>query len=274
MTNYLCITCGIQHKDSAALPEHCLICEDERQYVGHQGQRWTTIPEMQIKYHNRIEEVDVNLTGIGTVPAFGIGQRALLVQTPNGNVLWDCISLLDDATLEAVRARGGISAIAVSHPHLAGSSVEWSRAFDNAPIYWHADNRHWVMRPDAGYVFWEGERQVLMDGITLIRCGGHFEGSSVLHWSQGAEGRGALLTGDTMQVASDRRYVSFMYSYPNMIPLNQGAIERIVKAVEPFEFERIYGGWWDYLVCNAKAAVQRSAERYIRAISAESKECL
>jgi len=101
----------------------------------------------------------------------------------------------------------------------------------------------------------------------LIRCGGHFEGSDVLHWAGGADGRGAILTGDTMQVAQDRRYVSFMYSYPNMIPLNKRAIERIVNAVEPFDFELLYGGWRDYLVTDAKSAVKRSAERYIRMIS-------
>ena len=72
-----------------------------------------------------------------------------------------------------------------------------------------------------------------------------------------------------MHVVQDRRYVSFMYSYPNIIPLNKRAVERIVKTVEPFEFDRIYGGWWDYLIASdAKAAVKRSAERYIKAISA------
>jgi hypothetical protein len=263
MTNYICATCGVQHAASDSEPAHCPICEDERQYIGAKGQRWTTIPELQKEHLNRIEEVAPNLTGIGTVPAFAIGQRALLVRTPNGNVLWDCISLLDDATLEAVRALGGISAIAVSHPHTVGSLVEWSHAFDNAPIYWHADNRQWVMRPDPAFVFWDGETQSLMDGLTLIRCAGHFEGSAVLHWAQG----GALLTGDTMQVAQDRRFVSFMYSYPNMIPLNKRAVERIVQAVEPFEFDRIYGGWWDYHVVDAKSALKRSAERYIKAIT-------
>src|SRR6185503_12581426 len=267
MANYICMTCGVQYGETDAPPEHCLICEDERQYIGIKGQRWTTIPEMQEEYHNRVEDIDTNITGIGTVPGFAMGRRALLVRTPNGNVLWDCVSLLDDATLEAVRALGGITAIAVSHPHTVGSLVEWSHAFGNAPIYWHADNRQWVMRPDSAFVFWEGETHSLVDGLTLIRCGGHFEGSDVLHWSHGADGRGALLTGDTMQVAQDRRYVSFMYSYPNMIPLNQRAIERIVNAVEPFEFDRIYGGWWDYHVLDAKSAVKRSAERYIKAIS-------
>lgn len=267
MTNYICMTCGVQYNETSTPPEHCLICEDERQYIGHKGQQWITLPEMQKSYHNRIEEVDTNIIGIGTEPGFGIGPRALLVQTPNGNVLWDCVSLLDDATIETIRARGGIMAIAVSHPHLVGSLVDWSRAFDNAPIYWHADNREWVMRPDPAYTFWAGETHSLFDGLTLIRCGGHFPGSDVLHWSHGAEGRGALLTGDTMQVAQDRRFVSFMYSYPNMIPLNARAVERIVQAVEPFDFDRIYGGWWNLVVAtDAKAAVKRSAERYIKAI--------
>ena len=89
----------------------------------------------------------------------------------------------------------------------------------------------------------------------------------MLHWSQGAEGRGALLAGDTIQVAQDRRFVSFMYSYPNMIPLNARAVEHIVEMVEPLSFDRIYGGWWDSIVStDAKAAVKRSAERYLKAI--------
>lgn len=88
-----------------------------------------------------------------------------------------------------------------------------------------------------------------------------------MHWPQGADGRGALLTGDTLQLAQDRRYVSFMYSYPNMIPLNARAVEHIVQAVEPFEFDRIYGGWWDSIMpTDARSAVKRSAERYIKAI--------
>lgn len=269
MENFICMTCGIQYGETGAPPEHCLICEDERQYIGIKGQRWTTLSEMKKSYKNRIEEIDANITGIGTTPGFAIGQRALLIQTPKGNVLWDCISLIDDATVEAVRLLGGISAIAVSHPHTVGSLVEWSHAFDNAPIYWHADNREWVMRPDPAYVFWEGDTHPLLDGLTLVRCGGHFPGSDVLHWAQGADGRGALLTGDTMQVAQDRRYVSFMYSYPNMIPLNARAIQHIVDMVEPFAYDRIYGGWWDLIVQNdAKSTVKRSAERYIKAISA------
>ena len=267
MENFICMTCGVQHGELEAQPEHCPICEDERQYIGKDGQRWITISEMQKSYQNRIEDIDPNITGIGTTPSFAIGQRGLLVQTPEGNVLWDCISLLDETTVEAIRARGGISAIAVSHPHTVGSLVEFSQAFGNVPIYWHADNREWVMRPDPAFMFWKGETCELWDGLTLVRCGGHFPGSDVLHWADGADGKGALLTGDTIYVAQDRRFVSFMYSYPNLIPLNANTVEHIVQSVEPYDFDRIYGGWWDSIVkSNAKAAVKRSAERYLRAM--------
>ena len=55
-----------------------------------------------------------------------------------------------------------------------------------------------------------------------------------------------------------------MYSYPNYIPLP--AIDRIVKAVEPFSFDRIYGAFWGMVIWqDGKAVVQRSAERYLRA---------
>jgi glyoxylase-like metal-dependent hydrolase (beta-lactamase superfamily II) len=141
--------------------------------------------------------------------------------------------------------------------------VEWSRAFE-APIFLHADNRPWVMRPDDAIRFWESETKELLPGVTIVRCGGHFPGSSALHWAGGAGGRGALFTGDTIMVVSDRRYVSFMYSYPNLIPTNATAVRRIVGAVEPFAFERLYSSWPGKLIAeDAKAAVRRSAERYI-----------
>ncbi|MCA9920762.1 MAG: hypothetical protein KC421_00245, partial [Anaerolineales bacterium] len=146
--------------------------------------------------------------------------------------------------------------------------IEWSRAFD-APIYLHAADRQWVMRPDAAIEFWEGEMKPLWADLTLIRGGGHFEGGTVLHWPAGAGGKGVLLTGDILQVVSDRRYVSFMYSYPNLIPLPAREVRRIVAAVEPYAYDRIYSAWWDRVVKDgAKTAVSRSADRYIRALQA------
>ena len=264
--NFICKTCGTQFAGGVSPPEHCPICEDERQYVGLNGQEWTALETLRKTYHAEIRTLEPNLTGIGVSPAFSIGQRALLVQTPRGNLLWDCISLIDGAVRTLVNALGGVAAIAISHPHYYSSMVEWAHAFD-APVYLHAADREWVMRPDPSIVFWEGETQSLLDGLTLIRCGGHFPGGTVLHWPEGAQGRGALLSGDIVNVAADRRHVSFMYSFPNQIPLPADAVRRIAAAVEPYPFDRIYGAWWDKVIDQGgKAAVHRSVDRYIAAI--------
>jgi len=242
------------------------------QYVGWGGQRWTTLEDLRTDHTNQIRVEEPNLTGIGTTPKFSIGQRALLIQSPCGNVLWDCISLIDESTVEAVRSIGGLAAIAISHPHYYSAMVEWSRVF-GVPIHLHVADRRWVMRSDPAIEFWEGETRALHDGLTLIRCGGHFEGGTVLHWPAGAEGKGVLLAGDILQVCMDRRHVSFVYSYPNYIPLPAEAVRRAVAAVEPFKFERIYGFMFDMAIKeDAKLAVARSADRYLRAIGAEGIE--
>ena len=246
-------------------PAHCAICEDERQYVGWDGQRWTTLDDLRKTHRADIREEEADLTGLGCDPSFAIGQRALLVETPGGNVLWDCISLLDDQLVEAVRSRGGLSAIAISHPHYYSSLVEWSRAFD-APVYLHAADREWVQRPDPAIVFWEGDCHELEPGIVLLRLGGHYPGGTVLHWAAGQGGRGVLLSGDIVQVVSDRRWVSFMYSYPNLIPLPAATVTGMVAALGPYPFARLYGAWYGRVVDDAKAAVERSAARYVSAL--------
>jgi hypothetical protein len=138
--HFICKTCGTQFPLSEQPPVSCPICLDERQYVGFNGQEWTTPAALQQTHTNEIHPLEPGLTGIGSKPAFAIAQRALLVQSPSGNLLWDCISLIDDATIEAVRELGGLSAIAISHPHYYSSMIDWSRAFD-APVYLHADDR-------------------------------------------------------------------------------------------------------------------------------------
>jgi hypothetical protein len=95
MPHYICQTCGTQFAESAAPPAYCPICEDERQYIGLNGQQWTTQDALARTHHNEVRRLETQLVGIGTQPDFAIGQRALLVQNAEGNVLWDCISLLD-----------------------------------------------------------------------------------------------------------------------------------------------------------------------------------
>jgi len=267
MERYVCTTCGTQYPDSAEPPRRCTICEDERQYVGWNGQAWTMLAELQRSHRNLIKPQGHRITGIGTQPRFGIGQRALLMQTSAGNMLWDCISLIDDATAAEVTNLGGLSAIAISHPHFYSCMVEWSRRFGGIPIYLHAADQQWVMRRAPEIVFWDGETHRIFGNLTLIRGGGHFEGGTMLHWADGEDGAGSLLTGDIIQVVQDRRYVSFMRSFPNHIPLPASAVRHVVASVEPFAFTRLYGAWWDAIVQgNGKTSVERSAERYLRAI--------
>lgn len=267
MDNYICRTCGIQYAASAYPPLKCIICEDERKFVGWAGYRWTTLNEMKNEgYRNEIRTLEPGITSVSIEPTFAIGQRAILVQTPKGNVLWDAISYIDEKTIDKINTLGGIHAISASHPHFYGSMVEWSHAFGRAPIYIPYADKDWVVRPDPVIEFYKDTKKVFPD-VTIIQCGGHFDGSAVLYWACGAEGKGVLFVGDTITVAQDRKHVSFMYSYPNYIPLPPYTVERIVEAVKPYKFDRIYGAWLEKDITEGgKSAIERSAERYIRQI--------
>jgi hypothetical protein len=267
MEHWMCQTCGVQFAASEQPPTSCPICSDERQYIGPNGQQWTTLAQMrQQSYQSKYVEHEPGLIGVGATPSFAIGQRALLLRHPEGNVLWDCLSYFDDTTVAEIERLGGASAMAISHPHYYSTMVEWADRFD-MPIYLHEADRQWVMRPDDRITFWSGETRQLKGGVTLIRLGGHFAGGTVLHWAQGVEGRGALLSGDIIQVVPDHRWVSFMYSYPNLIPLSASEVARIRDTISPWRFERIYGAWFDRITPeDGHAAVIRSADRYIRAL--------
>jgi glyoxylase-like metal-dependent hydrolase (beta-lactamase superfamily II) len=264
MTRWICVTCGIQFADSEAPPAECPICTDARQYVPEDGQRWTTLEELRAERRNEIRDEE-ELTGVGVDPWFAIGQRALLVD----GVMWDCIHLVDDAGAEEVERRGGLAGIAISHPHYYTGMVEWAQRFD-CPVYIHKADERWIMRPDPAIELWEGETKEIGEGLTLVRCGGHFAGGTVLHWAGGAGGRGVLLSGDIVQVIPDRSHVSFMYSYPNLIPLPASSVEAIARVLEPYGFEVLYGAWWGRVVRgDAKGIVNRSAERYVRALAGD-----
>ncbi len=261
---WICATCGAHYPAAEEPPERCRICEDARQYIGHNGQRWTTPAELRERHRNTVTEIEPGLTGIVTEPGFAIGQQVHLIQTPAGNLLWSSIAHIDDATVAEVERRGGVVGITVSHPHFFTGMAAWSDAFGSVPIHVHADDQAWVTHPSDAIRPWSGETLEVLPDLTLIRCGGHFPGSCVLHWAEGAGGAGALFTGDTIMVVSDRRWVSFMWSYPNLIPLPAADVRRIAAAVAPYPFDRLYGSWSGSVVSSdANAAVQRSAERYI-----------
>jgi hypothetical protein len=260
---YICETCGTQYPPSDTPPAACPICLDERQYVGQAGQRWTTPDALRAGHRNQIRAEEPGLTGIVTEPKFGIGERALLVD----GLLWDCVSLLDDAAEAAVEAAGGLRAIAISHPHYYSAMTDWAERFD-VPILLHADDAEHVMRPGPHVEHWSGERHPLWNGLELIRLGGHYAGGTVCRWPDGAEGRGALFSGDIIQVVADRSWASFMWSFPNFIPLPAREVTRIRGIVETLEFDRLYGAFdWAVMDPDARAKVLRSADRYVAALS-------
>jgi hypothetical protein len=262
MPAWICVTCGVQHADTAHPPAECAICEDERQYVGPDGQRWTTTEELAADHTVVLREEEPDLIGVGIQPSFAIGQRALLVRTPSGNVLWDCTSLLDDAAQTGIAALGGIDAICMSHPHFYAADVEYADAFDARILIPTADAA-WIRRPSPRIELFDEEIEPV-PGLTLARIGGHFDGAAVLYWPAGSDGHGALLTGDTVQVVADHGWASFMWSYPNLIPLDEFTVQEIARRISRYKFDRVYGGWWGRVIVRDGAeAIRRSADRYI-----------
>ncbi|MDP4022695.1 MBL fold metallo-hydrolase [Methylobacterium sp. NEAU 140] len=268
MPTFLCTACGTSYPEAAEPPGRCPICADERQYVPVERQRWTTPAALALGHTNAWRQREPDLFEIQTQPAFGIGQRAFLIRTPTGNLLWDCVALCDAATRALVEALGGITGIAISHPHYYTTMQDWAAALD-APVYLHARDRAWVMRPDDRLAFWEEDVRPLGPGLMLHRLGGHFPGSTVLHWAAGAAGAGALMVGDTLQVGADRKSVSFQWSYPNALPLSGASVARIAARLDGLRFARIYGAFGLHIREGADAVVRASAARYRALLDAE-----
>ena len=260
MPKYICQACGVQHSEAASPPERCIICEDPRQFVPEAGQRWTTLEQVQSGHANLFRAVAEGATAISTVPNFAIGQRAFFIETPAGNVLWDCITLLDAPTKAWIRERGGLKAIALSHPHYYGTMASWADAF-GCPVLVHENDRDWIVEPAARIEIWRGEQRDLLPGLTLHCLGGHFPGSCVLHWGD----RRMLLPGDTFLVTRDRRHVSLMWSYPNYVPLPAEDVQRIAQGLSRMDFDSIHSAFWGRgdIYTGAKDAIDRSVARHL-----------
>jgi len=267
MQSYFCATCGTGFPPSANPPAHCPICEDERQYLPPGGQKWTTQAELWKNHQSDLRDLEPGLLGVGATPGIAIGQRALVVAQPGGGVMWDCTPLVTDVAVKRIKDLGGLRAIAISHPHFFTAMNEWSEALGGVPIVLHQDLQRHVVHEGPRVTYWSGESHSLGQGIALVRGGGHFTGSTWMHWAGGAGGKGAIFTADTIMVTPDTRWVSFMYSYPNLIPLPPREVRRIVATTEPYAFDRIYSAWWDrVLVTDAKARLAASADRYVAAV--------
>jgi hypothetical protein len=274
MAAWICARCAMQYSDTATPPESCPICQDEREAVAEGGQRWTTPAALAADHTTQMREEEPGLFGVGVTPSFAIGQRALLVCTPHGNVLWDCVPLVDRAARRMIEGLGGVTAICPSHPHFYAAFVDIADTFDARILLPRVDAR-WIQRRSPRITLYDDGIEPV-PGVRVARVGGHFDGAAVLHWAAGSGGGGVLLTGDTIMVAEDRDWVSFLWSYPNLVPLDGDTVEEIARRVGRFRFDRLYGGWWGHVVgggeVDAAEAVQRSARRYVGRLRGETSD--
>ncbi|WP_223690617.1 hydrolase [Leifsonia poae] len=260
MVDWLCAACAVEYPAADEHPEVCPICEDERQYVPHDGQRWTSLQALaEAGERVAVSELEPELFALRSEPRVGIGQQSLLLRTPAGNLLWDPTGFVDEVAVAAVRELGGVAVIATSHPHMFGAQTSWSRLLGGPPVLVAEADRSWVQRDDPSVATWSGERQIL-PGVTLRTVGGHFPGSAIVHWERDG---GVVLAGDTVFPGPSGEWVTFMRSYPNDIPLSGAVVRRVADRLCERPFERLYGNLGNTVLGDARGAVLRSAERYI-----------
>lgn len=257
----VCATCGTQHPEAERMTD-CPVCRDERQYVGWEGQRWTTAVEIAATHEIRFTDCAGVMT-LSLEPGFAIGQRALLIPQQGGLVMWECLPTVTDAALARIAGLGGVQAIAISHPHFYSAMYAWATALGGVPIYLHEADQDWLAFDSPSVRLWDGDRFALSDSLELVHLPGHFDGSAGLWWKDGPRPGGSLFPGDALQVAMDRRFVSFMRSYPNLIPLGPKALARLEAHVEPLRFADLYGSFAGReIIGDAKARVEASFARY------------
>ena len=271
-----CATCGVERAEP--LPDVCPICDDERQYVPAGGQRWTT-PEESAARGARIDftERETDVIGLEQRRCPGIGQRPSLIRTEHGNVLVEVPNFISDEAVSAVRGWGGLSAIIASHPHMYGVQSLWSAAFDDCPVFISAPDEQWLGLRPRNTAVWggghaadpgDGGQIELVPGVRASQPGGHFPGSAVVHWTA-PDGHGVLFSGDTIGTVASRRWVTFMRSFPNWMPLSAAVVHRIADHVSRYDFDRLYSNFGGCVPRDARGAVQRSAERYAAWVDGE-----
>ncbi|KAJ4259897.1 hypothetical protein NW757_001846 [Fusarium falciforme] len=254
----VCVTCGTQFPTAdRSKVKTCHICDDPRQFVPPSGQSFSTLEELGKTHRNEFTPcpADPRLTFISSTPKLAIGQRAILIQTPEGNILWDCISLLDEETISKIQALGGLRAMVISHPHFYSTHVQWARAF-KCPVYLSAEDARWATMASAHQIPLASTETEVVSGVKAIKLGGHFPGSMVLLFdgrlliadtlmttAAGVGGWEVDATGTSRSKPPGLNSFSFLYSIPNFIPLNLDEMSRMWGILKRYDFRATYGGF-------------------------------
>jgi glyoxylase-like metal-dependent hydrolase (beta-lactamase superfamily II) len=234
----ICSTCGTYYPLNE-VPALCIICSEERQYIPVTGQSWTMPEDLHLLHKVQIHQLHERLFELEINPVFAIGQRALFVLSEQGNVLWDCIPLLDAPTIEFIQSKGGLNAICFSHPHYYSNMIDWAETFD-CPVFIHQNDEAHVQVKYKRIRLWSGEEIELWNGMKIMLIGGHFAGSSILYVPFLSK-EGTILCGDTLFLSPNKKHFSVMYSYPNRMPLPLNEMSRIKKRFDVISFDSFYG---------------------------------
>ncbi|KAL8647649.1 MAG: hypothetical protein Q9210_005433 [Variospora velana] len=284
------------------------------------GQQWTSLTSLGEKHSNKWEQSPFNpkIWSIWTEPKvrwsrvridrfgersvnglgqFAIGQRAMLLRTPKGNVLWDLVSFIDKPLLNFVctfsshdssydtnlmpftkiEGLGGLKAIVISHPHFYTTYIEWADHF-GCSVYMAADDQEWICRKPTDpktIKLIEGASETILQDVTVIKAGGHFPGSLVLHWDD------QLFIADTIMTVPSahsphprppgQTSYSFQWSIPNMIPLGPKEITQIWQSIKRYDFHTTYGAF-NGMTVRDKQLKQRVFESMILQLRREGVE--
>lgn len=262
LSKKICNACGTQYNIDEIKDNHCTICDDDRQYIPENGQTWTNHDELLNTRSVQIKCIHSNLYELTILPSFAIGQRAFLILSKSGNILWDCIPLLDESTIAFIKSKGGLKAIAISHPHYYSNMLTWASTF-NCPVYIHKKDKEWTPKSDT-INLWIGEKMNLWDGIKIINIGGHFPGACILYVPFFSENK-TVFCGDSLFISRSKRHIAIMYSYPNQIPLPISEIQRIRHLLKKCQFDTLYGAFsFQNLTSNVKIILETSMDINMR----------
>lgn len=257
----ICTTCGTQYTPGKPVPQLCTICNDDRQYVNENGQNWISFDELRAKHRTTISKINDHLYSLKTTPDFALANRAFLVQSPSGNILWDCIPFIDNEAIEFINSIGGLKAIAFSHPHYYSTMNVWA-GFFNCPIYIHENDKQWIMYATENIKLWSGDSLALWDNIRIINTAGHFAGSSVLH-IPALSPQGTILSGDSLYISRSKKHIAVMHSYPNQILLSRNEFKIFDRKTSWLLFDTLYGAFDNQnLSGNAMEIFNASMQQY------------
>lgn len=279
-----CTACGTQYP--LALRSTCPICEDPRQFVPASGQSWTTLAELQSSRTTSLlrDDEDSRITFIQTEPAFGINQTPILIETHGGSYIWDCATLISPSLIGHLELlKSPLKAMAISHPHFFTTSLTWARALQ-IPLYLCEADREWFQRlpdvKDDDDIRWFTDEALLGHGVKVIQCGGHFSGSSILHWDRLSEPppsqsdlptkptpvSGIIFTADTIMVQPHQHGFTFPWSVPNLIPLRPKDVVQIQTRLKDVPFHEATSTWPNRFVrLDAKKVLEESVTAHLAA---------